>query len=135
MRKMLAHTRPPLERYYACILLGRIAIGDWLTCAIGVVSLAILFRWKVSNPLLIARPRWYRWAFGFSDRFPRVMYWRFPTQSTKAIVFSSSTFRMRPRGMPVEVLCLPAQPVDATQALNLSAGVSNCKVSRGRSFS
>jgi hypothetical protein len=29
---------------------------------------------------------------------------------------------------------LPAQPVDATQALNLSAGVSNCKVSRGRSF-
>src|SRR5712664_1046279 len=31
-------------------------------------------------------------------------------------------------------LPLPAQPVDATQALNLSAGVSNCKVSRGRSF-
>jgi hypothetical protein len=29
----------------------------------------------------------------------------------------------------------PAQPVDATQTLNLSAGVSNCKVSRGRSFS
>jgi hypothetical protein len=28
----------------------------------------------------------------------------------------------------------PAQPVEATQALNLSAGVSNCKVSRGRSF-
>ena len=26
---------------------------------------------------------------------------------------------------------LPAQPVDATHALNLSAGVSNCKVSRG----
>ena len=32
-------------------------------------------------------------------------------------------------------LPLPAQPVAATQALNLSAGVSNCKVSRGRSFS
>jgi hypothetical protein len=30
---------------------------------------------------------------------------------------------------------LPAQPVDATQALNLAAGVSNCKVSRGRSLS
>jgi hypothetical protein len=29
----------------------------------------------------------------------------------------------------------PAQSVDATQALNLSAGVSNCKVSRGRSLS
>jgi chromate transporter len=38
----------------ACILLGKIAIGDWLTVAIGVVSLAVLFRWKVSNPLLIA---------------------------------------------------------------------------------
>jgi hypothetical protein len=30
---------------------------------------------------------------------------------------------------------VPAQPVDATQALNLSAGVSNPKVSRGRSLS
>jgi chromate transporter len=38
----------------ACILLGKIAIGDWLTVAIGAVSLAVLFRWKVSNPLLIA---------------------------------------------------------------------------------
>ncbi len=38
----------------ACILLGRIAIGDWLTALIGAGSLAILFRWKVSNPLLIA---------------------------------------------------------------------------------
>ena len=38
----------------ACVLLGKIAIGDWLTALIGVVSLAVLFRWKVSNPLLIA---------------------------------------------------------------------------------
>jgi chromate transporter len=38
----------------ACILLGRIAIGDWLTALIGAISLAVLFRWKVSNPLLIA---------------------------------------------------------------------------------
>jgi hypothetical protein len=32
---------------------------------------------------------------------------------------------------PIEFFAfwLPAQPVDATQALNLSAGVSNCKVS------
>jgi chromate transporter len=37
----------------ACFLLGKIAIGDWLTALIGIVSLAILFRWKVSNPLLI----------------------------------------------------------------------------------
>jgi chromate transporter len=38
----------------ASFLLGRIAIGDWLTALIGAASLAILFRWKVSNPLLIA---------------------------------------------------------------------------------
>ncbi len=38
----------------ACVLLGRIAIGDWVTVAIGIVSLAVLFRWKVSNPALIA---------------------------------------------------------------------------------
>jgi chromate transporter len=38
----------------ACILLGKIAIGDWLTALIAIVSLAVLFRWKVSNPLLIA---------------------------------------------------------------------------------
>lgn len=38
----------------ACILLGKIAIGDWLTAAIGVASLAVLFRWRVNNPLLIA---------------------------------------------------------------------------------
>jgi chromate transporter len=38
----------------ACILLGRIAIGDWLTVLIGLGSLAVLFRWKVSNPLLFA---------------------------------------------------------------------------------
>src|SRR5262249_17684416 len=38
----------------ACILLGRIAIGDWVTSLIGLASLAVLFRWKVSNPLLIA---------------------------------------------------------------------------------
>src|SRR6266850_901968 len=35
----------------------------------------------------------------------------------------------------MSVYWVPAQPVDAKQALNLSAGVSNCKVSRGRSFS
>jgi chromate transporter len=38
----------------ACILLGRIAIGDWLTALIGLCALAVLFRWKVNNPLLIA---------------------------------------------------------------------------------
>jgi chromate transporter len=38
----------------ACVLLGQVAIGDWLTALIGIVSLGVLFRWKVSNPLLIA---------------------------------------------------------------------------------
>jgi chromate transporter len=38
----------------ACVLLGRIAIGDWLTALVTLVSLVVLFRWKVSNPLLIA---------------------------------------------------------------------------------
>jgi len=38
----------------ASILLGKIAVGDWMTALIGVVSLAVLFRWKVNNPLLIA---------------------------------------------------------------------------------
>jgi chromate transporter len=38
----------------ASVLLGRIAIGDWLTILIGVASLGVLFRWKVSNPLLMA---------------------------------------------------------------------------------
>jgi hypothetical protein len=42
------------------------------------------------------------------------------------------TLRSRP---VMAALGVPAQPVDATQALNLSAGVSNCKVSRGRSLS
>jgi chromate transporter len=37
----------------ACVLLGKIAIGDWLTVLIGLGSLAILFRFKVSNPLLV----------------------------------------------------------------------------------
>jgi chromate transporter len=38
----------------ACVLLGKIAIGDWLTALIAAGSLIVLFRWKVSNPLLIA---------------------------------------------------------------------------------
>jgi chromate transporter len=37
----------------ACILLGRIAIGDWVTAVIGLASLSVLFLWKVNNPLLI----------------------------------------------------------------------------------
>ena len=48
-----------------------------------------------------------------------------------ALVHSRPNWAVRAMsGLP-----LPAQPVDATQALNLSAGVSNCKVSRGRSLS
>jgi len=38
----------------ACVLLGRIAIGDWLTALVALGSLLVLFRWKVSNPWLVA---------------------------------------------------------------------------------
>ncbi|MDE2052850.1 MAG: chromate efflux transporter [Gammaproteobacteria bacterium] len=38
----------------ACVLLGKVAIGDWLTSLIGLASLAALFRWKMNNPLLMA---------------------------------------------------------------------------------
>jgi chromate transporter len=38
----------------ASVLLGKIAIGDWLTALIAVASLLVLFRWKVSNPMLVA---------------------------------------------------------------------------------
>src|SRR5262249_59509637 len=38
----------------ACVLLGRIAIGDWLTGLIALLSLIVLFRWKVRNPVLVA---------------------------------------------------------------------------------
>ena len=38
----------------ACVLLGKIAIGDWLTALVAIGSLVVLFRWKVSNPLLVA---------------------------------------------------------------------------------
>ena len=37
----------------ACVLLGRIAIGDWLTILIAVTALIALFLWKISNPLLM----------------------------------------------------------------------------------
>ena len=38
----------------ASALLGRIAIGDWLTAAVTLGSLVVLFRWKVRNPMLVA---------------------------------------------------------------------------------
>lgn len=38
----------------AGVLLGKIAMGDWLTALIAVGCLVVLFRWKVSNPILVA---------------------------------------------------------------------------------
>jgi chromate transporter len=38
----------------ACVLLGRVAIGDWFTALVAAGALFVLFRWKVSNPLLVA---------------------------------------------------------------------------------
>ena len=37
----------------ACVLLSKIAVGDWLTVLIAIGSLVVLFRWKVSYPLLV----------------------------------------------------------------------------------
>ncbi len=37
----------------ACVLLSRIAIGDWLTVLIGAASLLMLFRWSINSPLLM----------------------------------------------------------------------------------
>src|SRR6202030_4366384 len=36
----------------ASVLLGRIAVGDWLTVVVGLASLAAVCRWRVSNPVL-----------------------------------------------------------------------------------
>jgi hypothetical protein len=49
--------------------------------------------------------------------------------------FEDAFVEIGPKPFVIANRDLPAQPVDATQALNLSAGVSNCKVSRGRSLS
>ena len=38
----------------AAVLLGRIAIGDWLTATVALLSVAVIFRWKISSPLLMA---------------------------------------------------------------------------------
>lgn len=38
----------------ACVLLGKIAIGDVLTALVALVALGLLFRFKISNPVLIA---------------------------------------------------------------------------------
>jgi len=38
----------------ACVLLGKIAIGDVLTALIAIGALGLLFRFKISNPVLIA---------------------------------------------------------------------------------
>ena len=38
----------------ASILLGKVAIGDWLTGLMAVVALGLLLRFKISNPVLIA---------------------------------------------------------------------------------
>src|SRR5262249_8993031 len=34
----------------ACILLGKIAIGDWLTALVALLSLVVLFRWNIGSP-------------------------------------------------------------------------------------
>src|SRR5947207_14121234 len=57
-------------------------------------------------------------------------YWEFET--AMSVRDHSRRFDRSPM---ISGLPLLAQPVDATQALNLSAGLPYCKVFRGRSFS
>jgi chromate transporter len=38
----------------ACVLLGKIAIGDWLTAVVATLSLILLFRTKLPHPALVA---------------------------------------------------------------------------------
>jgi len=38
----------------ACVLLGKMAIGDWLTALVAAGTLFVLFRWKISNPMVMA---------------------------------------------------------------------------------
>jgi chromate transporter len=37
----------------ASVLLAKIAVGDWLTALVSLVCLGLLFRFKVSNPLMM----------------------------------------------------------------------------------
>src|ERR1700690_3663089 len=80
-------------------------------------------------------------ASGHVNRIKRPNTWlhRPMLQNVKKVLANPEpsthgTFRTCVGSMMMSVSRVPAQPVDATQALNLSAGVSNCKVSRGRSF-
>jgi hypothetical protein len=57
---------------------------------------------------------------------------RFVSAEENLVFTSLSGVFVSARKIPFPV---SAQPVDATQALNLSAGVSNVKVLRGRSLS
>ena len=43
-----------LPKYLQTLGAPVVAIGDWLTALVALVSLIVLFRWKVSNPLLVA---------------------------------------------------------------------------------
>jgi chromate transporter len=38
----------------ACLLLGKIAIGDCFTALIALLSLVVLFHWNISKPILVA---------------------------------------------------------------------------------
>lgn len=112
---MQYHERVEILRAINCvgasILLGRIAIGDWLTVLMGVASLAVLFRWKVSNPLPIARNRG-----GWPHRIPaaatglghgQIRGSREPQRMMSATVFGSERRRddpLRREGAPA-VFC------------------------------
>ena len=77
------------------------------------------------------------WATAMNSGIARALlgFRTLSPRDVSAILFHAMAARDWPAVTRLSFGILPAQPVDATQALNLSAGVSNCKVSRGRSFS
>ena len=38
----------------ASVILGRLAIGDWFTGGVGLLSAIVLFRWRVPPPAVVA---------------------------------------------------------------------------------
>jgi chromate transporter len=39
---------------HSCSRLAKLGIGDWFTALIALLSLVVLFRWNISNPILVA---------------------------------------------------------------------------------
>ena len=103
----------------------------------GACSNQIAFCWRTRmawNALAIGRVRWklwrmmQNWSLLALRSFSTLKSWSRTNLACKAATMPRDASYL----VGIEV---SAQPVDATQALNLSAGVSNVKVLSGRSLS